>query len=149
MKQWSAQDRQRAIELAREVGKTEAARQLGMPAGTIASWLHRAGIGVAPEMTERMALATAVRQVTMAERKAVLAERLATLAEKATASLAAKIEADEVSARDLVSAMTAAIDRLQLLTGEATARTETTLAGEPARAALTATVLRLAERSAA
>ena len=32
---------------------------------------------------------------------------------------------------------------------EATARTETTLAGEPARAALTATVLRLAERSAA
>lgn len=149
MKQWSAQDRQRAIELAQEVGKTEAARQLGMPAGTIASWLHRAGIGVAPEMTERMALATAVRQVTMAERKAVLAERLATLAEKATASLAAKIEADEVSARDLVSAMTAAIDRLQLLTGEATARTETTLAGEPARAALTATVLRLAERSAA
>lgn len=149
MRQWSAEDRQRAITLAQEVGKAEAARQLGMPAGTIASWLHRAGIGVAPEMTERMALATAVRQVTMAERKAALAERLAELAHKATAQLAAKIDADEVNARDLVAALTAAVDRLQLLTGEATQRTEATVSGEPARERLLAAVSTLAERRVA
>lgn len=150
MRQWSDEDRQRAITLAQEVGKAEAARQLGMPAGTIASWLHRSGISLTtPQALEQMRPAVERKMMLTAERKAVLADHLADLAYRATAQLAAKIDADVVSARDLVAALTAAVDRLQLLTGEATQRTEATVSGEPARERLLAAVSTLAERRVA
>lgn len=173
---WSVEQRQAAIDLAVEVGKAEAARRLGIPPGTVGSWLHRAGLHeVTPGAVERMAPAIEQRQANVADRKARLAERMLTEAEDMLGQLressiekvvkvvskgtafGSETEVVEVcydrpptaDQKRIVEAVAILVDKIQLLTGEATARTETTLAGEPARAALTATVLRLAERSAA
>jgi hypothetical protein len=145
--QYTPEQRDEALRLLAEVGKAEAARRTGIPAGTIASWGARRGVSApSPEEWQK---AHAAQVATMAGRKQQLATDLGTLAAKAVAKLAERIDADEVSAKDLVSALTAAVDRLQLLTGDATARIEQTGdAAKPERAKLVSVVDQLAERRA-
>lgn len=145
---YSTAERDNALRLLAEVGKTEASRQTGIPVGTIASWGHRHGVS-APVFSEQRQANINSAQQTMAESKAKLAGDLRSLAAKAVAKLAEKIDADDVSARDLVSALTAAVDRLQLLTGEATARIEQTGTEPAQRSHLVGVVHQLAERRVA
>lgn len=121
--QYTHEQRAQALGLLAEVGKAEAARRTGIPEGTIASWGARTGTKAPPPETMREA--TEAKNATLADRKVELAGQLRALAVKATAKLAERIDADEISAKDLVQALTAAIDRMQLLTGAATERVET------------------------
>jgi hypothetical protein len=124
--QYTPEQRDEALRLLAEVGKAEASRRTGIPAGTIASWGARRGVS-APS-PEAWAQAHAAQLATMAERKQALATQLQSLAVKAATKLAERIERDEVTAKDLVGALTAAVDRMQLLTGAATERVETVTA---------------------
>lgn len=146
--QYTDGQRDEALALLAEVGSAEAARRTGIPSGTIASWGHRHGV-TAPAVSEARQASVSAVQATLTERKAALAGDLRSLAAKAVAKLAEKIDADEVSARDLVSALTAAVDRLQLLTGEATARIEQTGAEPVTRTKLVNVVDELAARRVA
>jgi transposase-like protein len=123
---YSDEQKREALDLFLEHGASEAGRRTGIPAGTIAAWASRSGITgpPAPEVLNGLAVSAAV----LAERKQLLAGQLQSLAVKAVVKLAERIEADEVSAKDLVSALTAAVDRMQLLTGAATERVETVTA---------------------
>lgn len=146
--QYTDEQRDEALALLAEVGTAEASRRTGIPKGTIASWGHRAGVN-GPEVRNVTEAARMVTAATLAERKAQLAGDLRSLAAKAVAKLAEKIDADEVSPRDLVSALTAAVDRLQLLTGEATARIEQTGTEPAQRSHLVSVVDQLAARRVA
>ena len=121
---YSDEQKREALDLFLEHGASEAGRRTGIPAGTIAAWASRAGMTGPP--TPEVVNALAVQAVTIAERKQALAGELGKLAAAAVAKLAERIEADEISAKDLVSALTATVDRMQLLTGAATERIETT-----------------------
>jgi transposase-like protein len=144
---YTDEQRAEALALYADVGVSEAARRTGIPAGTIASWANRAGIQ--PEANENLRAAVEARRLTWAERKTALATRLGEIADQAAEQLAAKIAANELSGRDLIAALTALIDRTQLLTGEATARTESTVAVNDAREQALALVKQLGERRAA
>lgn len=123
---YSDEQKREALDLFLEHGASEAGRRTGIPAGTIAAWASRSGITGPP--TPEVEHALAVNAATMAERKQALARDLQSLAAKAAAKLAERIERDEVTAKDLVGALTAAVDRMQLLTGAATERVETVTA---------------------
>jgi transposase-like protein len=144
---YSDEQKREALDLFVEVGGSEAGRRTGIPSGTIAAWASRGGITGPP--TPEVVHALEVRAVTLADRKVELAGQLRTLAVKATAKLVERIDNDEIAAKDLISALTAAIDRMQLLTGEATARTESFGAEVPKREHLANVVDQLAARRAA
>ena len=147
--QYTPEQKADALDLLSRVGKAEAARQLGIPAGTIAAWGSRCGVAAPVELPERRALLEA-RSLTIGERKATLAEDLAKLSSKAVAKLIERIDNDDIGGRELVAALGHAIDRLQLLTGDATSRPEVLGGAEPAqRTDLRGVVLQLAEKSAA
>ena len=61
--------RERALELYREVGPAEAARQLGLKAGTIRVWAHREGIS-SPHVTYEWARDVRTWPATLAARDA-------------------------------------------------------------------------------
>jgi transposase-like protein len=144
---YSDEQKREALDLFLEHGSSEAGRRTGIPAGTIAAWASRSGITGPP--TPEVVNALAVQAASMAERKQALARDLGTLAAKAVAKLAQRIEADDVNARDLVSALTAAVDRMQLLTGAATERVETlTAERSPEAEAEVARVLSIARQAA-
>lgn len=116
-------ERSRALELAARVGVGEASRLTGIAKGTIGSWAHRAGTTVAntPERAELVRVA----QMAWAERRAGLADELGHIAGRAVTLLLARIEDEDIGNRDLVAAVSALIDRAQLLSGGATGRQET------------------------
>lgn len=144
---YSDEQKREALDLFLEHGASEAGRRTDIPAGTIAAWASRSGLTGPP--TPEVVNALAAQAVSIAERKQSLATELGTLAAKAVAKLAERIEADEVSAKDLVSALTAAVDRMQLLTGAATERVETlTAERSPEAEAEVARVLTMARQAA-
>jgi transposase-like protein len=135
-----------ALALLAQVGKAEAARRTGIPAGTIAAWGSRTGVS-APT-PEALRPVVEARQLAWAERKVALASKLGDAADLAVAELTARIQTKTIGDRELITALTALVDRAQLLTGEATSRPEV-LGGEPApRAKLVSIVGALAERAA-
>lgn len=123
---YSPEQKAEALELLATVGKAEAARRTGIPPGTIASWGSRNGVRAVDD--ERV---HAARQA-WAERRAVLADTLGEVADQATAKLKQMIVDDEVSAAELVRAIAVVVDRAQLLSGDATERTEQLSGGESA-----------------
>jgi transposase-like protein len=128
---YTPEQRADALRLLAEVGKAEAARRTGIPSGTIASWGNRNGVRAPSVEACQKAVDTAALTVT--ERKALLADRLGVVASKAVAKLEELIDTDRVGAKDLVVAITSAVDRMQLLTGEATSRVEQTIGAAPER----------------
>lgn len=137
-------ERSKALDLAARVGVGEAARQTGIPKGTIGSWAHRGGTTMAPE--EKIKL-VAVAKMAWAERRAGLADELGLAGEKAVALLLERIESGSIGNRDLVAAVATLIDRAQLLGGDATARIE--LVGQEVEAEALGVVDELAARRAA
>lgn len=146
---YTPDQRQHAIDLAVAHGASEAARRAGIAEGTIASWMHRSGIGILAR--EQTLARVEAKQATLAERRAKLAlalmgdiERLRlqlfapALERKAMASgkeiEVVDIHHDEPTFSDKKALMTTiaiAVDKVLLLSGEATSRTE--LIGAPER----------------
>ena len=153
---YTPEERAEALELLAQVGKAEAARRTGIPAGTIASWGSRSGVTAPPAAAT--AVATAARVATIAERKAVLAEELVGDIERLRRQLFAPTverkalvvsdghnqgsHAEVVDVkltqptfpdqRQIMTSVAIAIDKVQILTGEATQRIESTTRAEPA-----------------
>lgn len=112
---YTPEQRTEALELYVEHGPRAASRETGIPVATIGSWAAAEGRTFNAERT---------RQATET-RKARLIEKLTTIAELGADIELELLETGEVSLRDVVGARTRAIHDLQLLTGEATGRTET------------------------
>ncbi len=119
-KRYTDEVQARAILLGYEYGPAEAARRTGITKGTIASWMSRSG--VATVACERTKAATARVKATAEERRTRLADRMLDLAEMG-ADQAQELIGD-ASLRDVVGLFTRAIHDHQLLSGQATARTE-------------------------
>lgn len=142
---WTDEQRTEALELYTEHGAAEAARRTGIPAGTIYSWAHHAGL------TGQSSLAQANgRLASVVDRKARLASDLLDDAQALRAQLFAPaverkamvvshgkdigssvevvdIERDQPTFAEQTRIMTSiaiAIDKVQILTGEATERIE-------------------------
>ncbi|HEX9994516.1 MAG TPA: hypothetical protein VGB14_16420 [Acidimicrobiales bacterium] len=148
-----------ALRLYATEGIAAAEQATGVPRGTLKSWASRAGV---EGCNQNPAAAAAVR-ATMAERRERLAEALMGDVERLRVQLFAPcveqkpialsggrghpgrveiavVERDQPTFGEQVKIMTAigiAVDKVQLLTGEATQRTET-LGGDPRREALEA-----------
>lgn len=145
------EQRQQAIDLALESGQSEASRRTGIPIGTIVSWMSRAGLTT--HATETLAVANHARALTLAQRRAKLAEDLMgdierlrlqlfapCLERKAMSAAGVGIEVVDIhhaqptfgDKKALMTTIAIAIDKVLLLSGEATQRTE--LLGAPDRA---------------
>jgi hypothetical protein len=174
--QYTPEQKAAALDLLATVGKAEAGRRSGIPVGTIAAWGSRCGVTAPTEQPERRAQVEA-RALTVATRKAALAERMLTKAEQILdqldasvlekhvkvvshgARLGSKVEIVDVvydrpptaDQKRIVDAVAVLVDKIQLLTGEAT--TAVHVMGEqtePAqRGQLVSVVAKLAERAAA
>ncbi len=103
-----------------EHGPREAAAITGIPSSTIQSWAKAAGLRT--KRNERTAAAVDAIKLSAEERKARLADDLLRIAEMAVGLEVAKMPAADL--RDIVGARTRAIHDAQLLTGNATSRTE-------------------------
>lgn len=124
------EQKQEAIDLATTVGKAEAARRTGISPGTIGSWLTRAGLSNADP--EGRAQRITVAQETWVERRADLGNRMGEIASDALEAIAERLADGKTSGvRDLSATLAVLVDKAQLLSGAATARTEAT-ATEPA-----------------
>lgn len=171
--QWTQDQQDEALRLLAEVGKAEASRRTGIPAGTIAAWGSRSGTKAPPAAA--LQEVNAARLATIAQRKAKLAEELLgdiermrkqlwqpTVECKAMtvsdgSALGSHIEIAEVrlpqptfrDQKTIVEAVAIALDKVQLLTGEATVRTEALGAEQPKREHLAKVVDQLAERRVA
>ena len=128
--QWTPEQRSEALDLYLEVGASEAARRLGIPSSTVRYWARRANLTTTAEHANAAATraATVRRQRNAEERKVVLVAKLGELAELGvdlTADVLASTPVTDLALRDIIGAWTRAIHDLQLLSGGATARTET------------------------
>jgi transposase-like protein len=114
-------ERAAAIALYVEAGPTAVQRELGVPKGTVTAWAKVAGVGTV--RNERMGEAIEAHMLDAKARRAGLVDKLVRVADEALDVELAKLAKSDL--RDVVGARTRAIHDLQLLTGAATARTET------------------------
>jgi hypothetical protein len=115
----SAAEREHALRLYSEHGLAHASEATGVPKATLLRWVDQSGTERNAKKLRAIVLETA--QATMAERRARLAERLLTVAEQRVELLADDPTADR---RHLAVVAAIAIEKSQLLAGEATVRTE-------------------------
>jgi hypothetical protein len=118
--QYTSDQRAEALRILAEVGLSEAARQTGIPIGTISSWGHRRGVSAPeqPKMAQQAKEAWSVRKV-------ALGEKLGTLCEKMAVKIDERLDEDSLrGVRDLAASIAILVDRAQLLTGSVTQRTE-------------------------
>lgn len=146
-KKYDDDTRERALQLYIERGVKDAADVLGIPAGTIASWAKRAGVQT--EAPENLAAAVEARSLRLELRRGELAERLYDEANKLLGELwkpteyvkivtvgvgdgvsdvaVGRATVEQPTFRDQQAIMTSvgiAVDKAQLLSGEATERSE-------------------------
>lgn len=143
--------RAEAVALAVEVGPAEAARRLGLNPNTLRSWMARDGQHEATDEGREMTIrATEAKLVSVAERKAQLASDLLDDCQRLRAQLFAPcVERKAMSGgamrlaevveiehtqppfsdqRQIMTSLAIAVDKVQILTGEATERIETLVA---------------------
>ena len=142
---WTPEQRAEALELYPEHGPAHAGRQLGIPLGTVASWARRAGVRtVAAEKTraatEHAAATMQQKKLTLADQVAdearrVLGQLFAPTVEKKIVTLSgglhdrgdwaiAEVERDAPTFADqqrIATTFGILVDKLQVLTGGATA----------------------------
>lgn len=134
---WPQEIRERALELFVEFGPADAARLMAetghaVPARTISSWASRAGVAVIADGKTGTATPAEARRnrveaqrLTWEQRTLTIADGVADLVESALAhALAALDHGDVNAAKTAALTMAIAIDKVQLITGRATARTE-------------------------
>lgn len=122
---YTDEDKAAALALYAEQGPAEVERQMGIPKATVCNWGRAAGVETV--RNERTAAAVEAVKVDAAARKAGLVDKLLRLADAALDVELAKLVGSDL--RDVVGARTRAIHDLQLLSGEATGRTEVTERG--------------------
>lgn len=106
-----------------EHGPQEAATVTGIPKSTIASWARRAGVHT--RSIENAAARVKAQHVAWEERRLRLAHDIGQTAEMALEVTRLNIAAGMVrDAKDAATTMAILVDKAQLLTGSATARTE-------------------------
>lgn len=170
-KRWSDEQRAEALELLKAAGPTDVARQLGIPVETVKSWARRAGIR-APVTTATRREAVEAAELTMEARRLAMAESIAkdvgVILRRLTAATEyvyvktvgtgegrSAVEEHRVyldmptaaDTRNLASAAAVLIDKMQLLSGEATSRPD--LGGYDLEAELRAYQQGVADREAA
>jgi transposase-like protein len=136
-----------ALALVAEVGQGEAARRLGIPHGTLASWAHRAGV-TAPDSTGTASM-VAINVADTAARREQLASALIEDADRLRQQLFApcvdqvvktenrgvgisravivEVQRDQptfADQRHIVASITGLLDKALVMLGEATARVE-------------------------
>lgn len=142
------QTRARALELAQQVGCSNAARELGVKLSTVKSWVRRAGVQPAGAAERLPAIQASI--ASLAERKAAMADGLLADAQRLRAQLFAPVVEKHVTTvsdgremgshvevvdvplgrpkpsdqRQIMVALAIAVDKVQILTGEATERIE-------------------------
>lgn len=117
---YPAAEREEALRLYAELGPAEAARQTGIPAGTVRSWAARSG--ATGERTEQATAAVEAARLTWAQRRAEIRTRAG---EAAAGFLERAVEAKGTrDVRNLMGGFAVAVDKAQLLDGEATERVE-------------------------
>lgn len=132
--------RERALAIYAEKGPAEASRQTGIPRGTISQQARAAGITVI--RTSRTREATAAAKLSMEQRRAELADTLLERAIVEAQRLGEKVTERRVSSngtlvtweepeplpadrRNIAQTLSTLVEKSNLLSGQATARTET------------------------
>jgi transposase-like protein len=162
---WSPELKDEALRLFYEQGAAAASRQTGIPSGTIRAWGTQ--IARVKPVTDPAAVAAeraTLKALSIAERKAVLTSNMIDDIERLRSQLfapaverkafvvsggqmrAATIEIAEVELdqptfadqKNIVAALATLLDKVLLLTGDATARTETITSGDVQERALAA-----------
>lgn len=128
---YTAEQKSEALDMSRSLGDAEAGRRTGIPSATISSWRRREGILTGHVVPPGLAYAHEVAQVSAETRRLELADKMAgranAILERMDEVLAKSCEAEVVTAADvkhLASAVAVLVEKVQLLTGEATSRTD-------------------------
>jgi transposase-like protein len=120
---YTPEQRQTAMDTARAHGVPYAARDSGIPRGTISKWLQRAGLSVSAERRDALAARHQVASMAWAARRAELADSIGGTAELAhTKAVDCLQRGDLHNARMAALVMATMVDKAQLLTGGATTR---------------------------
>jgi transposase-like protein len=115
--------RARALALYADRGGAEAARQTGIPNGTIRSWAHRDGIAAVASQKTRAA--TEASRLRWEERRLELAHRVGEQAEEALDRVEMEIKSGKAAdAKNMATTLAILVDKAQLLTGGSTNRRE-------------------------
>lgn len=126
---YSDDDRLAAIVLAADLGPSATSRQLGIPKCTISRWCAAAGVDVRSQSRTRAATDAAGEKWHL--RRLTVVDRLGNEAEAALACVQRALAADRLgAARQAATTMGTLIDKAQLLSGGATARTATKATGQ-------------------
>lgn len=119
-------EEQRATALTRYVqeGAAATSKALGIPAGTIASWAHRAGVATMQRKnTDAIRQASEQRLIGWEDRRSRLLEQWGGIAEVATESVFDLLEeGDTRAAKDVATVAAIATDKANLLAGGTTSR---------------------------
>lgn len=128
---YSPKQREEALKLYAEVGPSEAERQTGINKKTIASWAQRAGLKTS--VAHNMAEAVEASKLRREQKKELLIDEMLDEARNAVRDMSATVTVGEITMKTppkdrqaLASAAGTLIDKIQLLSGEATSRNETT-----------------------
>lgn len=114
---YSAEQREAALELYREVGPNEAGRRLDIPSPTIRAWARRAG--VASQRAEHVRAAVEGARLTWEQRRGALTDKAGEAAEE---FLAKARDANPSNASFLMRAFDVAVKSASLLSGDPTER---------------------------
>jgi len=113
-------EREEALRLYVELGPAEAARRTGIPAGTVRSWAVRSG--ATGDRTAKATASVEAARLSWAQRRAEIKTRAG---EAAAGFLERAIGAEGTrDVRNLMGGFAVAVDKAQLLDGEATERVE-------------------------
>ena len=119
------EERAHALDLLRAgTPAPQVAKTTGIPRRTIAQWAADESIDTVAQAVTKTARARQALAATAEERRATLAAKLLEVAECAAAVELDRIADGSASLHEIVGARTRAIHDMQLLSGEATARTE-------------------------
>lgn len=120
-KKWTDEQQQHALALYAKDGPAEAARQTGIPKGTIASWARRTGVHTAAPATSTTATIVAAQR--WAERRLSIADTFGAAAEEFMHLAMQHARGGEgKTAKDLALCSAIAFDKAELRAGGVTGR---------------------------
>lgn len=126
MAKWSEQDKAHALELlANGTPLTDVVATTEIPKQTLSRWAKDAGLDLLGLSRSKATTAIAAAQARWEQRRAVVADKAGRLAELAADEATRLLsEGEYLEAQRLMTVMGVSVDKAQLLTGAATARTE-------------------------
>ncbi len=116
------QQRKDALRLYVELGPAEAGRRCEIPAATIRSWAHRAGVSANVPPSEQTRAATDAARLSWAQRRAELSRETGAVAAELPERIRTATKASDV--RALATGYSVLVEKGQLLDGAVTDRVE-------------------------